>query len=233
MAENFEVENKQLLTPVVDDEKIETSNKEPRRNTKRQIIQKIKQICEEHGLPLEESDTSLQRSSKIQLQRLLAKKTEELIQKKMKQSVMKDNTVESENMREVMCVATLNYGLQTLNKIIDRTANAVLPRAGYKLDHFEERFMEPRTQQEIVEILRLIVRENPEMVEHIASPYLRLGIVYIGCVSMSLQKLEPEDKYGALRRQYHPKVQPVRDPNGGKPTAGKELHGKPPLPRAQ
>ena len=112
MAENFEVENKQLLTPV-DDEKIETSNKEPRRNTKRQIIQKIKQVCEEHGLTLEESDTSLQRSSKTQLQRLLAKKTEELIQKKMKQSVMKDNTVESENMREVMCVATLNYGLQT------------------------------------------------------------------------------------------------------------------------
>ena len=49
-------------------EKIETSNKEPRRNTKRQIIQKIKQVCEEHGLTLEESDTSLQRSSKTQLQ---------------------------------------------------------------------------------------------------------------------------------------------------------------------
>ena len=229
MAENFEVENKQLLTPV-DDEKIETSNKEPR-NTKRQIIQKIKQVCEEHGLTLEESDTSLQRSSQTQLQRLLAKKTEELIQKKMKQSVMKDNTVESENMREVMCVATLNYGLQTLNKIIDRTANAVLPRAGYKLDHFEERFMEPRTQQEIVDILRMIVRENPEMVEHIASPYLRLGLVYVGCVSMSLQKVAPQDKYGALRRAYHPKVQPVRHPNGGKPTA-EELHGKPPLSRA-
>ena len=73
MADNFDAENKQLLTPVVDDEKIETSNKEPRRNTKRQIIQKIKQVCEEHGLPLEESDTSLQRSSKTQLQRLLGR----------------------------------------------------------------------------------------------------------------------------------------------------------------
>ena len=61
----------------------------------------------------------------------------------------------------------------------------MLPKAGYRLDHFEDRFLEPRTQQEIVEILKMIVHENPDMVEHIASPYLRLGIVYVGCVSMS------------------------------------------------
>ena len=231
---NFDAENQALLQE--DDEKVATetaSNKEPRRNTKKSIIAKIKQVCEEHNLPLEESDTTLLRSSKTQLQRLLAKKTEELIQKKLKHSVMKDHTEEKENMREMMCVATLNYGLQTLNKIIDRTANAVLPRAGYRLDHFEERFMEPRTQQEIVEILKMIVHENPDMVEHIASPYLRLAIVYVGCVSMSLQKVDPKIKHGTLRRRPDPQVQPVRDPNGGQPPAGKELHGKPPVPRAQ
>ena len=228
---NFDAENQALLTPVDDTltpNATTASNKEPRRNTKKSII-KIKQICDEHGLTLEESDTTLQRSSKTQLQRLLAKKTEELIQKKIKNSVMKDQTEQSENMREIMCVATLNYGLQTLNKIIDRTANAVLPRAGYKLEGFEQRFLEPRTQQEIVEILKMIVHENPDMMEHIASPYLRLGIVYVGCVSMSLQKLGPREKNGTLRRPQHPKVHSVRAADGGQPAAGKVVHGQPPV----
>jgi len=113
---NFDAENQALLQ---EDEKVATetpSNKEPRRNTKKSIIAKIKQVCDEHGLTLTESDTTLQRSSKTQLQRLLAKKTEELIQKKLKHSVMKDHTEEKENMREMMCVATLNYGLKSRPK---------------------------------------------------------------------------------------------------------------------
>ena len=72
---NFDAENQALLVP--DDEKVATetpSNKEPRRNTKKSIIAKIKQVCEEHNLALTESDTTLQRSSKTQLQRLLARR---------------------------------------------------------------------------------------------------------------------------------------------------------------
>ena len=123
MEDNFATENQALLA----EEKIETpGTTEPRRNTKKCIIGKIKSLCQEHSLPLEESDTTLQRSSKTQLQKLLARKTEELLKKKMKANVMQNQTEESENMREMMCVATLNYGLSTLNKIIDRGANACL-----------------------------------------------------------------------------------------------------------
>ena len=64
---NFDAENQALLQ---EDEKVApetSSNKEPRRNTKKSIIAKIKQVCEEHNLPLEESDTTLLRSSKTQL----------------------------------------------------------------------------------------------------------------------------------------------------------------------
>ena len=106
MADNFEKENQALLVPT--EEKTDTPGKEaPRRNTKKSIIEKIKNLCQQHDLPLEESDTTLQRSSKTQLNRLLAKKTEELLQKKMKHNVMQNKTEESDSMREMMCVATL------------------------------------------------------------------------------------------------------------------------------
>jgi len=99
----------------------------------------------------------------------------------------------------------------------------VLPRVGYELDKFQEKFEDPRTQQEVVEILKLIVAENPEMLEHIANPYLRLSLVYIGCVSMSLRKIPTNKKYGTVRRPEPSKVQPVRASNGRQPETGKIL----------
>ena len=77
---DFTAENEALL-------QVPRSPKEVRRNTKRDVIARIKQLCAEHDLPLEESDTTLQRSSKKQLNQLLAKKTEDLVEKKMKDQV--------------------------------------------------------------------------------------------------------------------------------------------------
>ena len=211
MGDEFKTENDALLT-AVDDEK--ASNSEPRRNTKKSIIAKIKSLCEEHGLALTESDTTLQRSSKTQLNKLLAQKTEALIEKKMKDSLNQETASKSGEMKNMMAVATLRYGLNTLNRILDRGANMLLPRAGYELDGFMDRFEDPRTQEEVVEILKLIVLEHPEMLEHIASPYIRLGLVYVGCVSMSLRKIPTNRKHGAVRRPEPTKVQPVRPSNG-------------------
>ena len=134
---------------------------------------------------------------------------------------MQDACEKNDDMKNMMAVATLNYGLNTLNKLLDRGANLVLPRVGYELDKFQEKFEDPRTQQEVVEILKLIVAENPEMLQHIANPYIRLGLVYVGCVSMSLRKIPTNKKYGAVRRPESEKVQPVRPSNGRQPEAGK------------
>ena len=217
MIGEFKAENEALLTPV-DDEK--ASNVEPRRNTKKAIITKIKDLCDQHGLALHESDTTLNRSSKTQLHKLLAQKTEALIEKKLKDSLNQEVATKTGDMKTMMAVATLKYGLNTLNRILDRGANMVLPRAGYELDGFIEKFEEPRCQEEVVEILRLIVLEHPEMLEHISSPYIRLGFVYVGCVSMSLRKI-PTNRNGAVRRPEPTKVQPVRPSNGRQPEARK------------
>ena len=86
MDGEFKSENLELLVPDNDSpDNTGTSTipkNEPRRNTKKDLIEKIKSLCEEHEIPLHESDTALQRTSKVGLQKLLAKKTEQVLEKK-------------------------------------------------------------------------------------------------------------------------------------------------------
>ena len=232
MLGEFADENIELLE--VKSEDVPTGNipkNEPRRNTKKDLIAKIKSLCGDHKVPLHESDTTLQRTSKVGLQKLLAKKTEEVIGKKMKDSVRSQHIEQSENAREHMAVATLAYGLNVLNKMVDKTANSVLPRAGYQLDGFLEAFEDPRTQQEVKEILLCITRENPEIISHIANPYIRLGIVYVGCVSMSLRKVNPQNKHATMESRRPTRAPAVRSDHGREPQARKKLPVQPPLPR--
>ena len=139
--ENFKQENEELLVVPegADDEKeVKTQSNREKRNTKKDLIAKIKKICMEHDIPLEDSDTTLNRSTKIQLQKLLAEKTEALVKKKITDKLKADHMEQHDDMREAMGLATLHLGLTTLNKILDKGANTVLPRIGYQLVGFKE-----------------------------------------------------------------------------------------------
>jgi len=89
--------------------------------------------------------------------------------------------------------------LDTLNRVIDRTANMVLPKVNYELDGFTERFNDPRTDAEVKDILLTILRENPDIASSISNPYLRLGFVYVGAVSMSIKKIDKTENYATIR----------------------------------
>ena len=223
----FEAENNELLVAATDDK-----NEEPRRNTKKNLITKIKALCQDHEIPLTESDTTLQRSSKVKLQKLLAAKTEEVITRKMKHSIRNKHIEDSECAREHMAVATLQYGLTVLNKMIDRGANTILPRAGYELKGFVEAFEDERTREEVKEILLCICRENPEIISHISNPYVRLGIVYVGAVSMTLKKKTSENKYATLGSRTAQRIQTIRGAHDRKPKTRKVVSVQPSVPDA-
>ena len=220
---SFSKENQDLLK-----EKVTTESAAPRRNTKKDLIEKIKTLCEEHNLPLTESDTTLARSSKTQLQQMLAAKTEAVIQKKMMDSVSLEQATENNHMREFMAVATLNYGLVTLNRILDRGSNMVLPRFGYQLDGFLEKWEDPRTAKEVKEILTLIVRENPDMIQHISNPYIRLALVYMGTVSMSLKKTNNINN-GTIQNRHAAGTKTIRTDDGRKSAPREKLPEQPHL----
>ena len=129
MNGEFQDENMELLEVKVDESSGNIPKNEPRRNTKKDLIAKIKSLCEEQDIPLHESDTALQRTSKVGLQKLLAKKTEEVVEKKMKDSVRSQKIEESECAREHMAVATLQYKLTVFNKLIRRPTPCCQARA--------------------------------------------------------------------------------------------------------
>ena len=135
-------------------------------------------------------------------------------------------------MREGAHGGSDEYGLTVLNKMIDRGANSILPRAGYELTGFCEAFDDERTREEVKEILLCICRENPEIISHISNPYVRLGIVYVGAVSMSLKKKNQKGKHATLGSRNAPRVQAVRATHGREPEAGKKLPVQPLVPSA-
>ena len=130
--ETFQKENEQLLVETHDPE--EKAPEPTKRNTKKTIIAKIKEVCQANDLELQESDTQLNRSSKATLQKLLASKTEEMVTKRLMNSHRETVIKQTGEAREYLALRTLQYGLNTLNRIVDRAANVVLPQVNYKLD---------------------------------------------------------------------------------------------------
>lgn len=218
--ESFETENEQLLeqTHDPDDEKVEPPPE--KRNTKKTIIAKIKDLCSQHELELNQSDTQLNRSAKATLQKLLAQKAEEAVTKKMMNSHRETVIQQTGEAREYLALQTLRYGLDTLNRIIDRTANMVLPTVNYELEGFTECFNDPRTEAEVKDILLTILRENPDIASHISNPYLRLGFVYVGAVSMSIKKIDKTQKYATIRSAGNEKVSTSRVHDTRSPKTG-------------
>ena len=98
----------------------------------------------------------------------------------------------------------------------------VLPRFGYELDGFLEKFEDPRTAQEVKEILTLIVRENPDMIQHISNPYIRLALVYMGSVSMSLKKMDQLNN-GKIQNRHTERAKTIRNDDGRQPKARQKL----------
>jgi len=191
---NFETENTQLL---VDPEPVVVVS--PKRNTKSKIIEKIKHLCEQNNLKLHESDTTLKRMSKLQLNKLMAKKTEELLEQKIKNNVIQTRLEQSESVREQIGIRTLQYGLNVLNRMIEKAGAQMLPRYGYTMEGFSQQFEQSPNKEQLTEILRAILAENPDIFDHISSPYVRLAFVYVSCVTSSIRKTSETNKHAAIR----------------------------------
>ena len=202
----FAAENQALLQNT---EEVKQEEKVEKRNTKKSLITKIKALCEEHELVLTESDTQLNRSTKSALQKLLAQKAEEAVTKKLVGNRRAEMIQKTGEAREFLALQTMVYGLGTLNRAIDRGCNAVLPMYNYELKGFVEAFDDPRTQEEVRDILRTILRENPEIVSQISNPYIRLLFVYIGALSISIRKKSNTINNG-IQPRGNEKVQAVR-----------------------
>jgi len=214
----FHAENTALLeqTHAADDEK---SSPVKKRNTKKGIIEKLKKLCNDHEVELNLSDTQLNRSSKLALQKLMAAKAEEVVSKKLMNTHRASVIAQTGEAREYLALQTMMFGLGTLNRMVDRACGLVLPRVGYELDGFCQAFEDPRTLDEVKDIMLTILRENPEIASQISNPYIRLMFCYVGAFSMSIKKITSIKKHDRnIQPRNHEKIQTVRVNDAGSPT---------------
>ena len=189
----------------------------PKRNSKQSLIDKIVEISETDGIPLEFSNTKLKRMNKQQLSRLCAEMIERGIKKKLARTVNAPD--ESE---QSICLAALRMLHDVCAVGVEKASDSVLGDYGYTIEGFSENLKEPTVSKSIDMCLEEIARENTELLEYIQSPYTRLMIAWGGAMAFSCRKQQRRVKHVADLEHQPPRGKStVRVRRGRRPPDGK------------
>ena len=194
----------------------------PKKNTKQALLQKILEVSEKGGIPLEHSNSKLKRMNKQQLAGVLADVIEEGMKRKMARQVGCD---EDSDQRTIALGA-----LRMLHDVLaigcQKGGNMLLEPKGYEIQGFSESLKEPTVSHVIDGCLAEIAEENQEILEYIQSPYARLGIAWAGALAFCVRKKDKEN--ASVVGPRPPRVQnPVRG-RGRRRTPPRKVNPNPP-----
>jgi hypothetical protein len=145
----------------------------PKRNSKQALIDKIIEISEQDGIPLEISNTKIKRMNKQQLAQLLAEMIEKGVRKKLARTV---GAVDDSEQAIALGALRMLHDVCAIG--VEKASDAVLIEYGYTIDGFSHNLKEPTVSKAIDSCLEEIARENTELLEYIQSPYTRLMIAW-------------------------------------------------------
>lgn len=170
------------------------ADKEPRRNSKDDLIRKINVLTSENDITLEESNTKLRRMTKAQLQEVLAKYAESAMRAEMARQVgAKAPPGACPNaMDNIIALGALRMVHDLVAGTVEKGANVVLPKYGYELDGFVDSLREPHVREATDQCLKEIAAES-DVLGYVQSPYARLGIAWMGALAASVRKAEPNN----------------------------------------
>ena len=179
----------------------EAPKEEPKKNTKQALLNKILEVSERSGIPLEHSNSKLKRMNKQQLAEVLA----EVIEKGMQRRIAARVGVSEDADQRTIGIAALRMVHDTLAMGLETGGNHVLEPKGYKIHNFSAALKEPTTSAVIDGCLAEIADESPELLEYIQSPWSRLGIAWCGALAFSIRKTNKEHVTVLERRPFGPK----------------------------
>ena len=184
--------NEDLLAstgPQVDEEK-----KQAKRNTKQDIIGKVLKVSEDIGVPLEYSDTKLNRMTKLELNKLLA----EIIEQGMQQQMAEQVGVKRNACEKVIALGALRMIHNLCANATEQGINAVLPSYGYEVRGFSATLDTPPVKEAVDACLEEIARES-DVLDYIQSPFARLGIAWSGAIVTCLRPAGKNNRNGLNR----------------------------------
>lgn len=182
--------NKELLSAAVGEEKADAP---PKRNTKDDLIGKIINICADHQLELEYSNTKLQRMTKNELARVLGAKIELGVKAQMAAQVgAKANAPD-----RVIALGALKMIHNIAAGTAERSLNMFLPSYGYEIVGFTDALKDPTVDEAVTQCLQEIAAES-DVLQYIESPYIRLALAWSGALVTSIRK-----KPQVQRKRYY------------------------------
>lgn len=209
-------------------------DEKPKRNSKEFLIGRIVQLADENDLELTMSTTKLKRMTKDKLQALLGEMCEEAVKTQMAEAV----GAPSGGSESVIALATLRMIHDLVANSVEKGANSILPRYGYRIEGFAEALKEPTTRECVDDCLKEIAAES-DVLQYVQSPYARLAICWSGGLMRAVRRA-PQRKYRGYgqKRNTAPNANftfvgplasvpedPVRARPSGRATPGQEHRG--------
>ena len=202
--------------------------------SKKYLIEQIGKICEASGVPQSQTQRELNRMSRSALQALVAEYVT-LSEKK----AFQDTLGAKSSCDAVLAVTMLRMAHDTAFKVIEPGVDSIAKEwAGVTIEGFTERLREEPMNQQLNEVLRELVRENPDILGWASNPWARLGLIYAQAMAFTARRYIPDHQIkteNAPEMDWRPQA-PARggghgaDDHGG-PENWEELHVFPSSPK--
>ena len=192
----------QLNDALLKAEAAEDEQKEPKRNTKDSLISKIVKLHEEQDVPLMYSNTKLRRMTKAELGKVLADMLQVAARGHMARQVGADPETATD---ATIALGALRMVHDIAASATERAANAVLPGYGYEMAGFCDNLKDP-TVREATDACLAEIAQDTDVLQYIESPWSRLGIAWLGAMSMSVRRARPKPR--VIGKRYRPHEPP-------------------------
>jgi hypothetical protein len=164
--------------------------REPKRNTKDELIHKIMLLSRERNLAVPHSNTKLRRMTKRQLADLLA----ELIEQTVHDEVCDKAGVSRGAPPDLIALGALRMVHDLAAGAGEQLGNVFLPKYGFEICGFKDALSQPHVREATDQCLLEISRET-DILQHIQSPYTRLALAWGGALMASVRRVGPKQQH--------------------------------------
>ena len=203
----------------------------PKPGSKKYLIDQIQKVCEASGVPQEESHRELTRLSRSKLKELVAEYVTRAEKKRLADTIGAQSSCDA-----VVAVTMLRMAHDTVFKIAEPTVDSLaISFTGMTLEGFTENLRQEPQNEQLNEVLKELIRDNPDILGWASNPWARLGLIYAQTAAFTARRYIPDHQINhaaEVGREAGPAHGGGSDGphDHGSPENWEELHVQPPSP---
>ena len=165
----------------------------PKPGSKKYLIDQIGKICEASGVAQEESHRELTRLSRGKLKELVTEYVTKAEKKRLADTVGAQSSCDA-----VVAVTMLRMAHDTVFKIAEPTVDSLaISFTGLTLEGFTENLRHEPQNQQLNEVLKELIRDNPDILGWASNPWARLGLIYAQTAAFTARRYIPDHQTNA------------------------------------